>query len=410
MKTGYDKGFRVTIYLRVQETEGVRKMELEKYIREALQDKLYEATLSNPVDKERAAKVKIRAVSINGQELWQETLYRGTQVFHSNWNQEETEKRLVELLKTSFRQGQMETGHFWGTVLIGKKGTVTIKKKRKQEGLIREESRTHNREKNYILKEGTPVDFLVELGVMTGEGRVVKARFDKFRQINRYLEFVKDVLPALPLSRRIRIIDFGCGKSYLTFAMYYYLHDLQKLDIEMIGLDLKEDVISSCRKLAQKLGYQFLHFEKGDIAEFDGRSGADMVVTLHACDTATDYAIKKAVDWNASVILSVPCCQHEVNRQINCRELSGILKYGIIRERMSALITDALRAELLDTQGYDAQILEFIDMEHTPKNLLIRAVKRKGMKPVQTRKRVDETAAFLNINPTLQRLLDENRS
>lgn len=400
----------VTIYLRVQETEGVREMELEKYIREALQDKLYEATLSNPVDKERAAKVKIRAVSINGQELWQETLYRGTQVFHSNWNQEETGKRLVELLKTSFRQGQMETGHFWGTVLIGKKGTATIKKKRKQEGLIREESRAHNREKNYILKEGTPVDFLVELGVMTSEGRVVKARFDKFRQINRYLEFVKDVLPALPLSRRIRIIDFGCGKSYLTFAMYYYLHDLQKLDIEMIGLDLKEDVISSCRKLAQKLGYQFLHFEKGDIAEFDGQSGADMVVTLHACDTATDYAIKKAVDWNASVILSVPCCQHEVNRQINCRELSGILKYGIIRERMSALITDALRAELLDTQGYDAQILEFIDMEHTPKNLLIRAVKRKGMKPVQTRKRVDETAAFLNINPTLQRLLDENRS
>lgn len=385
-------------------------MELEKYIREALQDKLYEATLSNPVDKERAAKVKIRAVSINGQELWQETLYRGTQVFHSNWNQEETEKRLVELLKTSFRQGQMETGHFWGTVLIGKKGTVTIKKKRKQEGLIREESRSHNREKNYILKEGTPVDFLVELGVMTSEGRVVKARFDKFRQINRYLEFVKDVLPALPLSRRIRIIDFGCGKSYLTFAMYYYLHDLQKLDIEMIGLDLKEDVISSCSKLAHKLGYQFLHFEKGDIAEFDGQSGADMVVTLHACDTATDYAIKKAVDWNASVILSVPCCQHEVNRQINCRELSGILKYGIIRERISALITDALRAELLDTQGYETQILEFIDMEHTPKNLLIRAVKRKGMKPVQTRKRVEEMAAFLNINPTLQRLLDENRS
>lgn len=234
----------------------------------------------------------------------------------------------------------------------------------------------HNRTKHYILEEGKPVDFLVGLGVQTPDGRVTRARFDKFRQINRYLEFIEDVIDELPKDRTIRIIDFGCGKSYLTFAMYYYLHELQHRDIQVTGLDLKTDVIKHCNELAEKLGYDRLKFERGDISTYEGTDVADMVVTLHACDLATDYALDKAVKWGARVILAVPCCQHELNRQIKCDPLKPVLKYGIIKERVAALLTDALRANLLEQQGYETQILEFIDMEHTPKNLLIRAVKR----------------------------------
>ena len=243
------------------------------------------------------------------------------------------------------------------------------------------------------------------------DGKVTKAKYDKFRQINRYLEFIEDVLTELPADRTIRIIDFGCGKSYLTFAMYYYLHVLNGRDIQVTGLDLKADVIDHCNELAVKCGYDKLHFEKGDISTYAGADQVDMVVTLHACDTATDYALEKAIKWGAKVIMAVPCCQHEVNRQIHCDALKPVLQYGLIKERMSALITDAVRAELLAGQGYDAQILEFIDMEHTPKNLLIRAVKRKGMRPKknadQRKTDVNGLMEYLGIAPTLLRLLEE---
>ena len=219
--------------------------------------------------------------------------------------------------------------------------------------------------------------FLVDLGVMTAEGRVVHARYDKFRQINRFLEFIEDILPALPRDRELTILDFGCGKSYLTFAVYYYLRECWGLDVRIIGLDLKRDVIRRCSELGRKYGYEKLTFLEGDIAGYEGCSQVDMVVTLHACDTATDHALYKAVKWNAKVILSVPCCQHELNAQIQNDVLAPVLKYGLLKERIAALVTDGLRAELLEQQGYDTQILEFIDMEHTPKNILIRAVKRK---------------------------------
>ncbi len=206
----------------------------------------------------------------------------------------------------------------------------------------------------------------------------------------------------------MRIIDFGCGKSYLTFAMYYYLHELKKYDVEITGLDLKEDVIDRCNRLREKYGYRKLRFVKGDIASYDGQEAVDMVVTLHACDTATDYALDKAVRWGVRVILSVPCCQHEVNGQIRNDELAPLLKYGIIKERMAALVTDAMRANLLEAAGYETSILEFIDMEHTPKNLLIRAVKREtrsAEREREIRRQADETARFLHIDPTLKRLL-----
>ena len=269
----------------------------------------------------------------------------------------------------------------------------------------------HNKAKQYILQEGKPVDFLVGLGVQSPDGKVTKAKYDKFRQINRYLEFIEDVLTELPADRTIRIIDFGCGKSYLTFAMYYYLHVLNGRDIQVTGLDLKADVIDHCNELAAKCGYDKLNFEKGDISTYAGADQVDMVVTLHACDTATDYALEKAIKWGAKVIMAVPCCQHEVNRQIHCDALNPVLQYGLIKERMSALITDAVRAELLAGQGYDTQILEFIDMEHTPKNLLIRAVKRKGMRPKknadQRKTDVNGLMEYLGIAPTLLRLLEE---
>ena len=257
-----------------------------------------------------------------------------------------------------------------------------------------------------MLEEGKPVEFLVDLGVMTREGKIVRTRYDKFRQINRFLEFIEDILPNLDPGRETTIIDFGCGKSYLTFAMYHYLHCLKGYPVQIIGLDLKKDVITRCNLLAEQYGYEKLRFYHGDIASYEGVDHVDMVVTLHACDTATDYALAKAVRWGARVILSVPCCQHELNRQMKNEQMKPVFQYGLIKERMAALYTDALRAQLLEGQGYRTQILEFIDMEHTPKNILIRAV-WDGRKK-QNEKELQEIMDFLSVKPTLAALLEES--
>lgn len=239
---------------------------------------------------------------------------------------------------------------------------------------------------------------------MTEEGKVVRSRSDKFRQINRFLEFIEDILPELDRDRELTILDFGCGKSYLTFAVYYYLHELKQYDIRVIGLDLKKEVIRNCNELSRKYGYEKLTFLEGNIADYEGCTRVDMVVTLHACDTATDYALSKAVGWGAKVILSVPCCQHELNGQIDCEVLGPVLGYGLIKERMAALITDALRAQYLEREGYDTQILEFIDMEHTPKNILIRAVRSgKRRENQEALRRCEE---YLHVSPMLGRLLE----
>ena len=300
----------------------------------------------------------------------------------------------------------MENEVFRATILVSKKGKITVKTKKNICGK-KEIDLSHNRVKKYILEEGIPVPFLIELGVQTAEGKIVRAKYDKFKQINRYLEFIRDVLPVLPKDRTVNIIDFGCGKSYLTFAMYYYLKVLNKYDIRVIGLDLKDDVIEKCNRLSEKFGYSdALKFIRGDISTFEGDYQPDMVVTLHACDTATDYALEKAVRWGAKVILSVPCCQHEVNKQIECKELESILKYGLLKERMSAIITDAVRANLLEEMGYDTQILEFIDMEHTPKNLLIRAVKRAANTLTENKEsQTEKLLEMLHTKQTLNELL-----
>lgn len=361
------------------------------------------ATLSNPKDKDGVKKVKVRPIQKRESLLFQCEEYKNNQVFHENLDVENSIEKLDNYME-QFKQMQLETKQHRYTVLVSKKGKVTIQKKQ-QTGTVKEVELTHNREKNYILKEGIPVPFLRDLGVMTSEGKIVRTKFDKFRQINRFLEFVEDILPQLDREKEITILDFGCGKSYLTFAMYYYLYELQKYDVRIIGLDLKTDVIRHCNELSEKYGYSKLKFLEGNIADYTGVNEVDMVVTLHACDTATDYALDKAVEWNAKVILSVPCCQHELNGQIKNEILAPILKYGLIKERMAALITDAMRAEYLESQGYDAQILEFIDMEHTPKNILIRAV-RTGKKK-QNREAIKSCETFLQVTPMLGKLLEE---
>lgn len=344
--------------------------------------------------------------------VYQAERFVGTKAYHQNVFAAELPNLLVSALTEDFRQLELETAQHRLTALVSKKGKVTVREKKKAAAPTQENAFSHDKQKQYILPQDEPVPFLVELGVQTPDGRVVKAKYDKFRQINRYLEFVRDILPALPKEegRAIQIIDFGCGKSYLTFALYYYLKVMNNYDIRVIGLDLKRDVIENCQALADKFGYDGLKFLVGDISSYDGADSVDMVVTLHACDTATDYALAKAVQWGARVILSVPCCQHELNRQIGCDVLAPVLGYGLIKERMAALLTDAIRANLLEEQGYDTQILEFIDMEHTPKNILIRAVKRKHIKYNAGKRNHDkliQMEELLHVKPTLQTLLEK---
>lgn len=394
--------------------------ELNRLLEEIINEKLIQVILSNSQDKTYGDKLKLRPVMLRGELMFQSTRYAGTQVFHLNHSRQEACVLIGELLQGKFRQCEIQAKDRSAMVLVSKKGKMTVKVRQTVCNVPQELS--HNREKQYILKEGIPVDFLVGLGVQTPEGKITKNKYDKFRQINRYLEFIEDILDQLPAEGTIHVIDFGCGKSYLTFAMYYYLHELQGRDIRITGLDLKADVICSCNELARRCGYRQLHFQVGDISTYEGTDRVDMVVSLHACDTATDYALEKAVRWGARVILAVPCCQHEVNRQLHCPQLAPLLRYGVIQERMSALITDAIRANLLQQQGYETQILEFIDMEHTPKNLLIRAVKRQenpghketGQPHMLKRQEANrspasslqETMELLGVNPTLARLLD----
>lgn len=360
------------------------------------------AVLSNPRQKDIAEKIKVRPLLSKEKLIFQIETFRNHQAFHRNVEPGEACMLLLKEME-NMRQLQMETAKCLYTILVSKKGKVTIKKKALACGR-KEIDLSHNRKKRYILEEGVPVPFLKDLGVMTEEGKIVHSRFDKFRQINRFLEFIEDILPELDKDRELTVVDFGCGKSYLTFAMYYYLHECKGYDIRIIGLDLKKEVIAHCSQLGKKYGYEKLTFLEGDIAGYTGVEQVDMVVTLHACDTATDYALAKAVGWGAKVILSVPCCQHELNGQIGCDVLQPIFKYGLIKERMAALVTDALRAEYLEDAGYDTQILEFIDMEHTPKNILIRGV-RNGKKG-ENREAIRRCEEFLKVSPALGRLLE----
>lgn len=384
--------------------------DLQSLFTDCLNETLIRVILSNPSSKDGVIKICARPMLKNKSLLFQIEEYTKTQVFHKNLTAGDAGSYLTGKLSSdtssqtaSFKNALVETQSFTANVLVSKKGTITIKKKVNASAKQPKISLSHNRKKKYILEEGIPVPFLIDLGVMTQNGNIVNAHYDKFRQINRFLEYIEDILPSLPTDRELRILDFGCGKSYLTFAIYYYLKILKGYPVRITGLDLKEDVIRHCNELAVKYGYDKLEFLCGDIAYYDGCSQVDMVVTLHACDTATDYALAKAVGWGAKVILSVPCCQHELNKQMKNDLLSPVLHYGILKERMAALMTDGLRAQILEANGYRTQILEFIDMAHTPKNLLIRAVYNGHC--ADNKAQINELLAAFDVNPTLYRLL-----
>lgn len=384
--------------------------DLQSLFTDCLNETLIRVILSNPSSKDGVIKICARPMLKNKSLLFQIEEYTKTQVFHKNLTAGDAGSYLTGKLSSdtssqtaSFKNALVETQSFTANVLVSKKGTITIKKKVNASAKQPKISLSHNRKKKYILEEGIPVPFLIDLGVMTQNGNIVNAHYDKFRQINRFLEYIEDILPSLPTGRELRILDFGCGKSYLTFAIYYYLKVLKGYPVRITGLDLKEDVIRHCNELAVKYGYDKLEFLCGDIAYYDGCSQVDMVVTLHACDTATDYALAKAVGWGAKVILSVPCCQHELNKQMKNDLLSPVLHYGILKERMAALMTDGLRAQILEANGYRTQILEFIDMAHTPKNLLIRAVYNGHC--ADNKAQINDLLAAFDVNPTLYRLL-----
>ena len=376
---------------------------MEQLVREGT---LLQAVLSGPRSKaDTAARVRVKPVMLKGEAFYQFTSTVGAKELHENRKPDVALAMLGDKLLSAYKQALFQTAEADYQVLINKKGKASILRR---EATRKQAELTHNRSKNYLLPDGQPVPFLVELGVMTPEGRVVAAKYDKFRQINRFLELIDDILPELPQGKPLTIIDFGCGKSYLTFALYHYLVNLKGRDIRVTGLDLKADVITECSALAERLHYENLHFQIGDIADYTDATEADLVVTLHACDTATDAALNKAVRWQARVILSVPCCQHELYGQVQSDTLSVMLDHGIIKERFAALATDAARARLLELVGYKVQILEFIDMEHTPKNLMIRAVRQ----AVPDRGQIEQLAAnygefkrFLAVDPYLERVL-----
>lgn len=383
--------------------------QIEELLKRVLTSLLVDMVISGARGGGDFIKIKVRPVMIRDSLYFQVSRYTDKQVFHENMTAEDALETLSGWILHDFRQAQIRMQDEMVTVLVSKKGKATVKSKKA--ACIETQNLEHNRKKQYIIEEGTAVPFMIDLGVMTESGKIIRTRYDKYRQINRFLEFIEDILPELPTDRTVHIIDFGCGKSYLTFAMYYYLKVLKHYDIRITGLDLKQKVIEDCQALADRYGYDGLQFLCGDIADYNGTDEVDMVVTLHACDTATDFALAKAVGWNAKVILSVPCCQHELNGQMQREgagydKLAPILDYGLLKERFAALLTDGLRAKYLEQSGYETQVLEFIDMEHTPKNILLRAVKTNQAKQ-GSESQIQACKEFLGIQPMLGLLLDK---
>ncbi|MDF2819945.1 MAG: hypothetical protein K0R15_386 [Clostridiales bacterium] len=349
-------------------------------------------------------KIIIQIKVIDNSTIYQIEKYTDKQVFHENLSQEEAIGRTEEFLEENFKQLDAWSEDTQYTMKLSKKDKVLFISKPLKN--IIKINTSHNREKNYILKEGTDIPALVELGVFTKEGKVVNSMYDKYKQINRFIELVDDVIKKQNFMK-MNIIDFGCGKSYLTFVLYHYLVNIKGIEAHIIGLDLKEDVIRKCSELALKYNYTNLKFEIGNINNYKYEDKVDMVITLHACDTATDYALYNAINWGASIIMSVPCCQHELNSQIKTDKLSALTKYGLIKERFSALATDTIRGCLLEYKGYQTQLLEFVDLEHSPKNILIRAIKTKVTKD-KSETSLEEATNLMKefgFEPTLYKLL-----
>ena len=380
--------------------------ELRQYLETMLKADIQKIIISNPFSKSEEYK---KIIIENKGKTYQVAKYTDKQVFHENITQDELPERTYALAENKYKQINGMSATAEHIILVSKKGNCTYKVKKTATDAVKLSAKQqgHNRQKNYILKDGMNIAPLVDMGVFTKDGKVVNAMYDKYKQINRFIEIIDDEVSNLNVEE-LNVIDFGCGKSYLTFVVYYYLTEVMNLKVNMIGLDLKEDVIKKCNQAAEKYNYTNLKFEVGDVNGFKTPFNVDMVITLHACDTATDFALYNAIQWNAKMIFSVPCCQHELNKQIKPEELSILSRYGIIKERFSALATDAIRGNLLEYCGYKTQLLEFIDFEHTPKNILIRAVRRPIMPKQVKENMLGEVRAMMKefaFEPTLYKLL-----
>jgi len=373
------------------------------------------ATLSRPrrSDPSHPTRVSVAPVSVGDELRYRFRFHEATRARDENLAPDAAAGRLAQLAETEFRQTLLQSPEADWQVLTGGKTTRIL---RRPPTRPERAPQPHDRVKRRLLPEGEPVPFLVELGVMTPEGKVRARRYDKFRQVNRFLELVEDVLPALGPGRKeagrdaeaphpLRVVDFGSGRSYLTFALHHLLTAVHGLEADIVGLDLKTDVVAECEALARRLGAHGLRFEVGDIAGYDALEGVDLVVSLHACDTATDAALDRAVRAGARVILAVPCCQHELLPQLRSEALDPLLRHGTLRERFAAEVTDAARAQLLGAVGYDVQVVEFVELEHTPKNVLLRAVARPGRDTAKAAAAYRTFARELGIDPALERLL-----
>lgn len=386
--------------------DGVLNMEeLKKAIKEIVNEEIIKIVVGNKTSNDvEYNKIIFQLKENNSKKYYQIEKFTDKQVFHENIDETVLEEKLLEYVASNYKQLSA-----WGNsntfdLKISKKGKVFLgKKKSDNSNLV---NKSHNKEKNYILKEGMHIEPLIDLGVFTKEGKVVNSKYDKYKQINRFIEIIDDEVKKTDY-KELTIIDFGCGKSYLTFVLYYYFVEIKNINVKIIGLDLKADVIKKCNDIAKRYNYENLHFELGDINGFKYNNKVDMVITLHACDTATDYALYNAIKWDSKMIFSVPCCQHEFNQQMEAESLTILTRYGIVQERVAALMTDSVRANILESLGYKTQLLEFIDIAHSPKNILIRAAKGKVSKEKKevALKEVEELMKQFNLKPTLYNLL-----
>ena len=382
--------------------------ELKRTLEEVFKNEIIKIVISNKVKKdEKYNKIAINLKENNKNKFYQIEKFTDKQVFHENIKINEISDKVSELIFGNYKQMTAWSNNEIFDLKISKKGKIFLGKKKNDNSKI--VAKGHNKEKNYILKEGMIIEPLIDLGVFTKEGKVVNSKYDKYKQINRFIEIIDDEIKKNNY-KELTILDFGCGKSYLTFVLYYYFVKIKNINVKMIGLDLKEYVIKKCNDIAKRYNYENLHFELGDINGFKYNNKVDMVITLHACDTATDYALYNAIKWNSKMIFSVPCCQHEFNSQMKANELSILTKYGIVQERVAALMTDAVRGNLLEAVGYKTQLLEFIDIAHSPKNILIRASKSNisKQKIEKSLTEVEKLREEFNFNPTLYNLLKQD--
>ena len=384
--------------------------ELRKNIQE---DKFIKIVFSDRQNGE-FNKIIIKSLSLKNCKNIQIESFKDNKAFHKNIelnNIQEIENILKEYIE-NFKQILLQVENFDVSFIRKKESFI----KRENKNNLIKNSNEHNKKKQYILNEGDKIDFLIELGLMSTEGKILKSSYNKFRQINRYLEFIDDVIEELKskklIDNHINVLDFGCGKSYLTFALYYYLKNYRKdLSFSIVGLDLKKDVIEFCNKVAQKLDYKNLEFLNGNIKDYDRTKKVDLVFSLHACNNATDYSLEKALSLNAKAILAVPCCHHEFFEKIQKNKnskfydnLKIMADNGIALDKFASLATDSFRSLALELCGYKTKMIEFIDMEHTPKNILIRAIKSKSSNLKEKLKEYNRLKDFLGINPLLEDL------